>query len=116
MIKSYCCVNISSKDPERLVRFYNETLGVPILEFDENYDGVALGFIKDAPNIMVWDENKWGKSSDGKINFVFNCDDLDVTYKELKEKGVQLEPPIRAVWGGMELPLQDPDGNPILLL
>ena len=64
---------------------------------------------------MIWDENKWGKSSD-KVNFVFNCDDLNSTYEELKEKGIQLEPPIRAVWGGMELSLEDPDGNPILLL
>ncbi|WP_105618918.1 VOC family protein [Vallitalea okinawensis] len=116
MITKYHCVNISSKNPEALVKFYNDKLGLPILEPDENYDGVSLGFIEDTPAIVIWDENKWGKSSEGKVNFVFSCDDLDQTYTELKEKGVILEPPTIAVWGGKELPFLDLDGNKILLL
>jgi len=116
MIIKYQCVNISSIQPKVLVEFYNEKLGIPILEFDDNYDGVSLGFIQGAPVIVIWDENKWGKSSEGKVNFVFSCDDLDKTYVELKEKGVVLEPPTTAVWGGKELPMLDLDGNKILLL
>lgn len=116
MITKYQCVNISSKDPQALVEFYNSKLGIPILEPDENYDGVSLGFLKDAPVIVIWDENKWGRSSEGKINFVFACDDLDQTYVELRGKGVNLAPPTTAVWGGKELPLLDLDGNKILLL
>ncbi|MBI9014673.1 MAG: glyoxalase/bleomycin resistance/dioxygenase family protein [Clostridiales bacterium] len=116
MIKRFHCVNISSKKPKELVIFYNEILGVPILEFDKNYDGVSLGFIKDAPVIIIWDETKWGKSSEGKVNLVFDCDDLDETYITLKEKGVELDPPKTAVWGGKELPLLDLDGNKVLIL
>lgn len=117
MITSFYCVNISSADPERLVRFYNEQLGVPILHKDgEGFDGTELGFIKDAPVIVVWDENLWGKSSKGAVNFVFRCDDLDKTYEELKAKGVKLNPPINAVWGGKELPFTDPDSNKVLIL
>jgi catechol 2,3-dioxygenase-like lactoylglutathione lyase family enzyme len=116
MITKYHCVNISSVNPKELVEFYSEKLGIPVLEADENYDGVSLGFIKDAPVIVIWDENKWGKSSEGKVNFVFSCDDLDKTYLELKEKGVVLDPPATAVWGGKELTLLDSDGNKILLL
>ena len=116
MIIKYHCVNISSVDPKALVEFYNEKLGIPILEHDDNYDGVSLGFIKDAPVIIIWDESKWGKSSEGKVNFVFSCDDLDKTYVELKKKGVVLEPPTTAVWGGKELSFIDLDENKILLL
>lgn len=116
MIIKFNCINISSLQPEALVKFYNEKLGVPIIEFDKNYDGVTLGFIKDAPVICIWDESKWGKSSEGKVNFVFNCDDLEKTYIELKEKGVTLEPPRTADWGGLELTLLDIDDNKILLL
>jgi catechol 2,3-dioxygenase-like lactoylglutathione lyase family enzyme len=116
MIIKYNCVNISSINPKELVQFYNEKLGIPILEPDENYDGVSLGFIKEAPVIVIWDENRWGKSSEGKVNFVFSCDDIDKTYIELKEKGIYIEPPTIAVWGGKELPLLDLDGNKILLL
>ena len=116
MINEFYCINISSRKPKELVEFYNEKLEIPILEFDKNYDGVALGFIENAPMIVIWDENKWGKSSEGKVNFVFNCDDLDATYNQLKEKGVELEPPTTAAWGGKELSLLDLDGNKILIL
>ncbi len=116
MIKEFSCVNISSNQPEVLVKFYSETLNIPIIEFDENYDGVALGFIKEAPTIMIWDQRKWGPSSEGKVYFVFNCDDLDKTYQELLDKGLELDPPITAVWGGKELNVLDPDGNKLLLL
>lgn len=116
MIIKYHCINISSVNSKALVKFYNEKLGIPIIEPDDNYDGVSLGFLKDAPVIIIWDENKWGKSSEGKVNFVFSCDDLDKTYVELKEKDVILEPPTTAVWGGKELNFLDLDGNKILLL
>jgi predicted enzyme related to lactoylglutathione lyase len=116
MITKYQCVNISSVNPKALVEFYNGQLGVPILEPDDNYDGVSLGFLREAPVIVIWDENKWGKSSEGRVNFVFSCDNLDATYTELKEKGVSLNAPTTAVWGGKELPFRDPDGNKILLL
>jgi catechol 2,3-dioxygenase-like lactoylglutathione lyase family enzyme len=116
MITKFHCINISSLNPKELVAFYHEKLGVPIIEPAENYDGVSLGFNQDAPTIVIWDENKWGKSSEGKVNFVFLCDDLDETYIELKKKGVVLDPPITAAWGGKELPFDDPDGNKILLL
>lgn len=117
MITRYHGVNLSSKNPELLVKFYNEILGIPITQIDEgSYDGAELGFNKEAPVITVWDENRWGKASEGPVNFVFHCDDLEKTYLELKHKGVDLYPPAIAEWGGKELPLVDPDGNKILLL
>lgn len=117
MITKFLGVNISSQDPERLARFYNEKLRVPILKKDEDsYDGVELGFFEGSPVIIIWDERKWGKSSEGIVNFVFRCDDLEKTYEELKAKGINIAPPITAVWGGKELPLTDPDENKVLLL
>ena len=50
------------------------------------------------------------------MNLVFNCDDLEKTYSELKEKGVTLDPPRIADWGGLELILLDIDENKLLLL
>lgn len=117
MITKFHGINISSQNPELLARFYNEKLGVPILQKDEDsYDGVELGFFEGSPVIIIWDEIKWGKSSEGIVNLVFRCDDLEKTYQELKTKGVNINPPITAVWGGKELPLSDLDGNKILLL
>ena len=117
MIKEFKGINISTKDPAELVEFYNEKLGIPILdEGFGNYDGAELGFDRDAPVIYIWDERKWGKSNEGSVNLVFGCDNLDTTYEELKSSGVELDPPITAEWGGKELMVFDPEGNKVLLL
>ncbi len=119
MIKRFGGMNISLKNPELLARFYNEKLGIPILTENpgqSDYDGVELGFNKKEPVIWIWNENKWGKANLGAVTFVFLCDNLDKTYHELKEKGVILDPPVTAVWGGKELNVKDPDGNNILML
>lgn len=47
---------------------------------------------------------------------VFRCENLYKTYHDFKEKGVILDPPNTAVWGGKELTVIDPDGNNILML
>jgi len=57
-----------------------------------------------------------GKLNFVAVTFVFLCDNIDKTYHELKEKGVILDPPITAVWGGKEINVKDPDDNNILLL
>ena len=116
MITQFLCVNLSSKTPKELVGFYNEVLEIPILNYGCDCDGASLGFLEDAPSVVIWDENKWGKSSEGSVNLVFICDDVELTYYELREKGVSLDPPVTASWGGKELSLLDPEGNKILLL
>ena len=117
-------MNISSKNPEAMVRFYTEVLGIPALENknpeaaagEANYDGTEIGFDIMQTRIFIWDENKWGKSNTGTVTFVFKCDDIDVTYQNIKEKGVDVAPPISTQYGGKELIPKDPDGNKILIL
>ena len=121
MIKDFSCINISSKDPKKLVSFYKDILGIPVLYEDvSEYDGVGFGFIKNAPTFCIWDENKWGsiRSSQGSVCLVFHCDDHDKTYDELKTKGVSLEPPKAVSWDATrkELLFKDPDGNTVYIL
>lgn len=116
MVTKFRGMNISSKDPKRLALFYRDILGLAMLEDDANYDGVTFGNDKDEPVFWIWDETKWGKSNEGTICLVFDCDDHDRTYLELKQKGVSLDPPKTAEWGGKELYVKDPDGNTVLIL
>ena len=44
MITRFHGINISSPDPGQLVKFYNEQLGIPILQKDVEGFGVADGF------------------------------------------------------------------------
>lgn len=117
MLKGFECTNIYTKDTAGLARFYSQQLGIPIqFEGFGNYDGAKIGFNRTEPGIVMWDENKWGKLSQGVVNFVFSCDNLDDTYKELKSRGVGLEPPAIAEWGGREINFKDPEGNNITIL
>ena len=116
MINRFSGTNISSTNPKRLVEFYRDILSIPMLEDDKNYDGVTFGFMKEAPVFWIWDENKWGKSSEGKVQLVFDADELEELYNHLKSKGAAVEKPIVAPWGGTELKVTDPDGNKILIL
>lgn len=109
-------MNISSKDPKRLALFYKDILGIPMLEEDENFDGVTFGNKDDEPVFWIWNEDEWGKSNTGTVKLVFDHDDLNKLYKELKAKGVELDPPKTAEWGGQELIIKDPDGNTVVVL
>ena len=75
MITKFRGMNISSKDPKRLVLFYQDIMGLNILDNDPNYDGVTFGKNKAEPVCWIWDENKWGKSNEGPACLVFDCDD-----------------------------------------
>lgn len=117
MLTQFGGVNLFSDDPEALAHFYALQLGVPILsDTSESYDGVELGFNKEEPVIWIWDKNAHGAAHNGPATFVFICDDVDLTHEELCLRGVELEPPTLAAWGGKELRLKDPEGNHILIM
>ena len=116
MINGFCCTNIFTRNAVELIRFYRETLEIPMLKTDvDDYNGVYLGFIKDAPSICIWDAAKWNVPVSGVMSFVFICDDLDTTCSELKKKGIIFNPPEKFDWGTYELRLKDPDNNEIVI-
>lgn len=115
MIKKLSCVNITSKDPKGLAEFY-QTIGIPVFVQGCDYDGWFLGNPENEGSICVWDENVWGKANGGYITMVFDAEDLQATYEEIKSKGITIDPPKQADWRGQELTLKDPDGNIVMIL
>lgn len=117
MINSFCCTNIFTGNAAELIKFYRETLEIPMLKTDvDDYDGVYLGFIKDEPSLCIWDATKWNVPVSGVMSFVFSCDNMDTTYLELKRKGLILNAPEKFDWGTYELRLKDPDNNEIVIV
>lgn len=50
-------------------------------------------------------------------NIVFDCEDIDSTYEQLKSKGVKfVEQPIIQEWGMKQALFEDPDGNVFVLI
>lgn len=115
MIKNFKCVNISSKDPKALADFYM-SIGAPVYIEDGSYDGQFIGDPKQGGTVCVWDENSWGKSTEGFVTIVLETDDVHKTYEEITSKGINIDPPRTADWGGQELVFKDIDGNIVMLL
>ena len=86
----YECLNIGSKQPEMLAKYY-EAIGIPLYFPFGCYDGFHIGSEKEG-YVCVWDENKWGKSTAGYVTLVFKVDDLQKTYESLIEKGISATP------------------------
>lgn len=117
MISGFCCTNIMTKNAVELIKFYRETLEIPMLKTDvDDHNGVYLGFVEDAPSICIWDATKWNVPASGVMSFVFTCDSMDNTYSELKKKGLRLNEPEKFDWGTYELRLEDPDGNEVVIV
>lgn len=115
MIKRLNCINITSKNPQKLAEFY-VAIGVSVFVHGDSFDGFNFGNAEKETTICVWDENRWGKQKGDFIILVFDADDLEKTYQELKEKGIDIAPPQTTDWGGKKLLLNDPDGNEIMIL
>jgi hypothetical protein len=117
MIDSLYCINVFSKKAVELIEFYHKKLEIPILNsLDDEVNGVNLGFIPDAPMICIWDANKIDPPVNGKISFVFMCNDLDRVCEELTQKGIVCSTPIRYKWGTYELRMRDPDDNEVVIV
>ncbi len=117
MINNFLCTNLFSMNSADLISFYQNKLGIPIISvIVDPADGVNFGFAENAPTICIWDARKWGNPASGAASFVFTTDHLDVTCEELKEKGLDIEPPVRFDWGTYELRFKDPDGNEVVVV
>ncbi|WP_081590072.1 VOC family protein [Brevibacillus massiliensis] len=54
----------------------------------------------------------WAELVGKHTGYVFYCEDIQITYEELSDKGVRFTvPPQKQDWGGVEGTFVDPDGN-----
>lgn len=116
MITEFVGVNFYGSSTEEMVEFYRDKMGIPLIsEGFGGQDGAEVGFEKSQTTLIFWNAARWSQEI-GTMMFVFKCDNLNDEYKRLKEKGIELDPPLKASWGGRELYVNDPNGNRILLL
>lgn len=112
-IEFLAAVIVVSREPERLARFYQEVLGVP-LEDEQHGDtlphwGCTLGSqhfaihpIGDFPD---------GRDGVGSVKLAFNTFDIEATARRLREAGAELLYEPRDDGFMISTALLDPDGN-----
>lgn len=118
MIKSIKFASIPARDQDASLAFYTEKIGMAVVT-DQPFDGRQRWIelrIPGAETRLVLFTMKGQEDRAGQFsNIVFMADDVEKTYAELKEKGVEfLGEPRKESWG-TSVVFKDPDGTQFLI-
>ena len=117
-------VALTTRDYERLVKFYCDGLGLEPAAIWQNGDGHALILDMGKATLELFDEAQAetidqleaGKRVSGRIRFALQVPNLDAAMKRLLANGATLvHEPVLTPWGDYNVRLQDPDGMQITL-
>ena len=117
-------VAITTKDYERLVKFYCEGLGIEPAAVWNNDGGKALILDMGKATLELFDERQAevidqleaGRRVSSQIRFALQVPDLKAATERLLANGATLvHEPVLTPWGDHNVRLQDPDGMQITL-
>ena len=118
MIKRLKFVSIPTRDQDRALAFWTEKIGLRIVTDQPMGEGkrwIELAIPGAETGVVLFtpegQENRIGSVFNGS----FACDDVEYTYRRLKERGVEFEEgPQKQHWGTFAI-FKDPDGNQFVL-
>ena len=114
MIKQIKFVSIPVADQNRALDFYTEKLGFTIITdqpFDDRQRWIELRVPKAETRVVLFTAEGEEKRIGSMMPMAYACDDIDKTYEELKERGVEFDgPPQKQPWGQYAM-FKDSEGN-----
>lgn len=118
MITHVKFVGIPTRDQQRALRFYTERLGFEVATdqpFDDKQRWIELRIANSPTRLVLFTP----EGHEDRIGTFFNgslaCDDVEATYRQLKERDVEFNgPPQKQPWGTFAV-FKDPDGNQFVL-
>lgn len=117
-------VALTTRDYDRLVKFYCDGLGLEPTAVWNNDGGRALMLEMGNATLELFDERQAevidqleaGKRVSGQIRFALQVPDLKSAMERLLANGATLvHPPVTTPWGDTNVRLQDPDGMQVTL-
>jgi catechol 2,3-dioxygenase-like lactoylglutathione lyase family enzyme len=109
MIKTVRCITFYVSDLEKSTKFYEETLGLEKKYLYKSYVGFDCGGVEIG---LIRVPEKEDAVSVPSCSVEFLVDDVNVFYRELKNKGVSFVEELHdEIWGGRQATFRDPDGN-----
>jgi uncharacterized glyoxalase superfamily protein PhnB len=128
MIDSIGGVVIFVSNQARAIDFYTEKLGFEIkgeypykntkwIEVAPKNSPTTISLMEPNHDMMTDEEIEQAKQEIGTITSLwFYTKNIDNTYKELKEKGVNITEPKKQDWGGIMSQIKDQDNNILTLI
>ncbi len=117
-------VALTTREYERLVKFYCDGLGIEPSAIWNNDGGRALMLDMSSATLEIFDERQAevidqleaGERVSGPIRFALRVPDLQSAMERLLAHGaILVHPPVVTPWGDINVRLQDPDGMQITL-
>lgn len=118
-------VALTTKDYERLVKFYCLGLGIEPAAIWNNGDGKALMLNMGRGTLEIFDENQRDlideleagqKNVSGQIRFALQVPNIHEALQRFLDNGATLvHEPVTTSWGDINVRIQDPDGMQITL-
>ncbi|MFZ1993261.1 MAG: VOC family protein [Solirubrobacteraceae bacterium] len=105
MIEGISAIWLPVSDMRRAVAFYRDSLGLEVLEHDDDWSEVTAGDQRIGLNAS---ESPVG---DGGAVIAFAVDDIEATIQQLKDQGVEFSGELSEHPWGQIAPFKDPDGN-----
>jgi len=118
MITNVKFVSIPTRDQEAALAFWTQKIGLDVLTDqpmgpDKRWIELGVGSAETRLVLFTLDghEDRIGTAFNGALA----CDDVEATYRQLKERGVDFKtPPTKQPWGVFAI-MKDPDGNEFVL-
>lgn len=118
MITQLKFVGIPTRDQTRALKFYTEQLGFEVATdqpFNDQQRWIELRIANSATRVVLFTPEGHEDRIGTFFNGSFQCDDVEATYRQLRQRGVVfVREPETQPWGTMAI-FQDPDGNQFVL-
>ena len=118
MIKQLKFVSIPTSDQDRALAFWTDKVGFRVATDQPMGPGkrwIELTIPGAETGVALFTPEGHEDRIGSFFNGSFACDDLDYTYRQLCERGVEFDgPPERQPWGSYAK-FRDPDGNQFVL-
>ncbi len=118
MIKNVDFVSIPVADQKRALAVYTEKLGFSVFTdqpFNDKQRWIELKIGGAQTRVVLFTPEGHEERVGGFQSMTFNCDDVERTWVELREKGVEFTtPPRKEPWGVMAM-FKDSEGNQFVL-
>lgn len=107
-------INITTENPERLLKFYTEVVGLPkhpnMGDFSVDAGGTAISFDGHS-------DIRGATREPARVLFDFFVDDINAEETRLKAAGVKFtRSQGKEYWGGIISTFADPDGNTLQII